>query len=353
MNKIELFEAVGEIDSSLIKRCENEIVHVPMWTWVRWMSMAACLCLAILCSIMLPMLKQTPNITISSENSVDDPYNSQHQASTNDDTANPPVVANPSVYINKLEKEPSFMEAMICLNEKDYVPMTDNEFLNYYEVTFSIEKDVPTLKLQPQNPEYINGIYKNDKRGIYYDSHNFVFAADNNTQRIEFALDKTAHYPGLIVEAYECEHALIQSEINGVAVTIFQYTGWDRDNCYHTEFFNNGIAYCITSYNLSQEDYVAALASVIADNVVTDEIPTSAEDFHTISGMVNVVDKTENLIIVKLDDEAYSSLAVYLPDGEAKGYSYGDVVEVKYTGEPITIRTIWKQQLDSVTVIED
>lgn len=353
MNKIELFEAVGKIDSSLITRCENEIVHVPKRTWARWMPMAACLCLVILCIIMLPMLKQTPNLPISSENNVDDPYSSQPQASTNNDTANPPVVANVSVYINEVEKIPSFMEAMICLNEEDYVPMTDNEFLNYYGVSFSIEKDVPALKLQLQNPEYINGIYKNDQRGIYCDSHTFVFATDGNTQRIEVALDKTAHYPGFIVEAYEFEHALIQSEINGVAVTIFQYTGWDGDNCYHTEFLNNGSAYCITSYNLSQEDYVAALASVISDNVVTDEIPTGAEDSHTISGMVNVVDKTANLIIVKLDDGAYFSLSVYLRDGEAEEYSYGDVVEVKYTGEPITICTIWKQQLDSVTVIEN
>ena len=45
MNNMELFEAIGEIDSDLIIRCENEVVHAPKQTWVRWMSVAVCLCL--------------------------------------------------------------------------------------------------------------------------------------------------------------------------------------------------------------------------------------------------------------------------------------------------------------------
>jgi hypothetical protein len=335
MNKIELFEAIGEIDSDLITRCENEVVHAPKQTWVRWLSVAACLCLAILCVFTMPIFKQTPNPPITPEN-----HSSQ-----------PTIPNNALLDINQLEQAPSFQNSAISLNVNDFIAMTDDEFLNYYGVLFSINKAVPALELQPQNPAKRNGIFKNSSRGTYYDSHTFVFANDANTRRMEITLSKTAYYPGLIAGTDEGNVQLQQSELGGFAVTIFQYTGEDGSTCYHTEFLSNGIAYCITSYNLSEKDYAAALSSVIADNVNTEANPSGAEDTHTATGTVNAVDENANLISISVGDGAFSALRVYLPDGEAKSYSVGDQVEVSYAGNPDTICTIWEQQLKSITTV--
>ena len=337
MNNMELFEAIGEIDSDLITRCENEVVHAPKKTLVRWLSVAACLCLMILCIFTLPTFKQTPNTPIT-------PGNNSSQPTTPN---------NALLYINQLKQEPSFQNSTISLNVNDFVPMTDDEFLNYYGVLFSINKAVPALELQPQNPENRNGIFKNSGRGTYYDSHTFVFANRGNTQRMEITLSKTAYYPGLIAGADERNAQLKQSELGGFAVTIFQYVGENGSTCFYTEFLNNGIAYCITSYNLSQKDYAAALASVIADNVDAEAHPSGTEDAHTVTGTVNSVDENANLISISVGDGSFSTLSVYLPDGEAKRYSVGDQVEASYVGNPITICTIWERQLKSINTVNN
>jgi hypothetical protein len=337
MNKIELFEAIGEIDSDLITRCENEVVHAPKQTWVRWLSVAACFCLVMLCIFTLPIFKQTPNTPIT-------PGNNSSQPTTSD---------NALLYINQLKQEPSFQNSTISLNVNDFIAMTNDEFLNYYGVLFSINKAVPALELQPQNPANNNGIFKNSSRGTYYDSHTFVFSGDGNTQRVEITLSKTAYYPGLMVGSDERNAPLKQSELGSFAITIFQYAGEDGSTCFYTEFLNNGIAYCITSYNLSQQDFAAALSSVIADNVDTETNLSGAKDAHTVTGTVNAVDENANLISISVGDGAFSTLRVYLPDGEAKRYSVGDQVEVSYVGNPDTICTIWEQQLKSITTVND
>jgi hypothetical protein len=229
--------------------------------------------------------------------------------------------------------------------------MTDGEFLNYYGVSFSINKALPALELQPQNPAKSNGIFKNSSRGTYYDSHTLVFANDANTQRMEITLSKTAYYPGLIVGTNESNAQLKQSELGSFAVTIFQYAGKDGNTCFYTEFLNNGIAYCITSYNLSQKDYTAALSSVIVDNVNTEANKSGAKDAHMVTGTVNAIDENANLISISVGDGAFSTLRVYLPDGEAKRYSVGDQVEASYVGNPITICTIWERQLKSINTV--
>jgi len=346
MNNMELFEAIGEMDSDLITRCENEIVHAPKQTWLRWLSVAACLCLVILCAVILPMSRQTPNLPITPGSNSNPP--------TSSGNSNPPSSSDKaSLYMNRLGKEPAFQNATIALHANDYVSMTDDEFLKYYGVSFSINKAVAALELQPQNPAYGNGIFRNSSRGTYYDSHTFVFANDGNTQRIEITLSKTAYYPGLIVGADESGTQLKQSEINGFVVTVFQYAGENGSTCYHTEFLNNGIAYCITSYNLSQKDYTAALTSVIADNLNAEANPFGAKELHTVTGTVNSVDENANLISISSGDGMFSTLNVYLPDGDAKTYSAGDKVKVSYIGNPITISTIWEAQLKSITFIKD
>lgn len=319
MNKIELFEAIGEIDTDLLTRCENEVVHAPKQTWVRWLSVAACLCLMIL-------------------------YIFSSRPTTPDNTL---------LYINQLKQEPSLQTSAISLNVNDFIAMTDDQFLNYYGVLFSINNAVPALELQPQNPANNNGIFKNSSRGTYYDSHTFVFANDINTQRIEITLNKTVYYPSLIVGTDESNTQIKQSEINGFAVTIFQYAGEDGSTCFYTEFLNNGIAYCITSHNLPQKDYTAAITSVIADNVDTEGNPSGAEDTHTVRGTVNVVDENASLISISVGDSVFSALKIYLPDGEAKNYLVGDQAEVSYAGNPVSICTIWEQQLKSIAAVKD
>lgn len=338
MNNTELFEAIGAIDSELIARGESEVVRPPKHAWTKWLPLAACLCFMLLCVTIIPILRQTANLS----------GNNSNLPLTSANTGNPISEGNVSLFINQLGKAPIFQNAIIALNGNDFVPMTDDEFLNYYGVSFSIDKAVPVLELQPQNPKYSNGIFKNNSRGIYYDSHTFVFASDGNSERIEITLGKTAYYPGLIVRTDKSGVQLKQSQINGFAVTIFQYTGENGSTCYYTEFLNNGIAYCITSYNLSRKDYATALNSVIANNIDAEADISGAGDTHTVIGTVNAVDKNANLISISMGDGVFSALKIYLSDGETKNYSVGDKARVNYVGNPFTICTIWEQQLKSI-----
>ena len=231
--------------------------------------------------------------------------------------------------------------------------MTDDEFLKYYGVFFRIKKAVPALELQPQNPAKSNGIFKNNSRGIYYDSHAFVFANNGNTQQIEITLGNTAYYKSLVVGTSESNAQIKQSEINGFGVTIFQYAGKDGSTCYHTEFMNNGIAYCITSNNLSQKGFVTAMTSVITNNIDTKAHTSRANDTHTVTGTVNAFDANANLISISVGNGVFSTLKIYLQGGEAKSYSVGNKVKVSYIGNPVTICTIWRQQLKSISIVED
>lgn len=244
MNKIELFEAIGSIDSSLIARCENERTYIRKTAWIRRSAIAACFCIVILCAITIPLNNHSTNpLTDPSHN-------------------NPPAVTENIIVVNELSEEPSFEIATINLNLSDFISMTDKELLNYYEV----ELNVPSLKLQPQDINKFNGVFKNKARGIYYDSHTFVFTSKDGLQRLEVLLGKETGYPPSIIDSDESNQALVQSKIDGMSVTIFSYTNFEGNRCYHTEFSANDVSYSITSYSLTQENFVAALTSIIVNN---------------------------------------------------------------------------------------
>ncbi len=336
MNHTDLFEMLGGIDSSLIARCENDKPNAPKQTRLRWGAAAACLCVMALCSIALPFIHHT--------------YKNPVVASNPQGTADTSIAgAEHLVNINELEKAPHFTTHLFYLNPADFVSMTDDELVDYYGITFNIEIADFALTLQQQNPNAANGLYKNSEGGVYYDTNIFVYQSAGGFQRLAVTLGKAFHAPGFIAQSSKYEHSLKQSEINGVGVTIFHYRK-DGSDCYHTEFLNNGVSYRITSYNLPLKDYIEALASIIADNYVFSGGPASARAAHTAAGFVDTVDTAANFITIKPENAFDPALAVYLPDGEASRYSLGDKIEIRYIGNPMTIGTIWPQQLSRITV---
>ncbi len=340
MNTMELFEAVGGIESSLIERCESENIHSRRPAWIRWSAMAACFCGVILYAVILPLNNHTVNPPIGPGVDL--------EADPGKDT--PPVTLESPITLNELKEEPSLATAMFSLNTDDLISLTDIEFLDYYGAVLNIEKAVPGFKLQPQNPSSSNGIFKNEVRGTYYDSHTFTFLSKDGQQRFDILLDKVNHYPMFNFGMDARGQTMVQSEINGVGVTIFSYINGEGKQCYHAELRGKETSYSVTSYDVSQENYAAALASVITDNFVSDGTSMGAEAMHTVNGIVNVVDITANLIALKLDSGDSSGFIVYLSDGEAEKYSLGDHVKISFQGNPITIDTIWEQQLTDISI---
>ena len=329
MNNFDLFEAIGGIDSSLIEKCEKERIPSSSGAWVRWGAIAACFCIVLACVICVPLINQTS------------PANPGPNSPSNVPTS---PDGNHLLFANELEKAPSYSSNTIALNQADFTAMTEKEMLDYYGIQIAIEGAVPDLK--PQSQTF--GIYKNAERGVYYDHNTFAYLSPDHSQRLEIAVGKVTFPPTLAVHD-EVDRTLRQSEIHGIGITVFSYTDSEGVKCYHTEISNNGIAYSITSAGLTQKTYEAAVASLISDNFIPVDSMGSASA-HTVTGIVDGVDETANLITVQSDG---APLTVYLAKKEAGRYSVGDKVEISYVGNPITLCTIWKQQLSSIVIHND
>jgi len=288
MTNMDLFEAIGEIGSSLIARCENEKqVHIQRHK--HWYALAACLCMVIICAIAIPFFNQM-------------------QIDPDIDNPQPPISTDNMIFTNQLNQEPLLGTYIPMLNQADFVPMSVEELYTYYGSSIKVDSNILTLQSEPR----AFGIYENENRGVYYDTNSLCFASANAAQRFEVTIGKSAYFLRFPVTDYESNNSVKQSEINGVAITIFAYVDGAGENCYHAEFSANGVSYSMTSYDFPYDSYISAISSIISDNYTIDGILTGADSLHKAAGIVDSVDETANLITAVLDNG--TGVTVYLPD---------------------------------------
>ena len=336
MKNLRLFEAIGDIDDALIAECENAVSIKPKHARVKWMLVAACICLVIVGAFALPRARQIAT------------FLQKGRLPVAPDSARASLPGEDGGYCNRLETAPTFTAAAISLHAEDYQPMAGDELLNYYNATFSISSAVPQLKQQPQNATQQNGVFKNSSRGVYYDSNSFVFAGSDGTPKLTVQLSKVSLTSGFCVGTDEGNAQWQQSEINGFGVTIFQYTGENGINCFYTEFVTKQTAYRVSAEQLPWGEYKAVLASLIADNVDTKTTPCGAQDEHVVKGAVTVVDETAGAIAITSENSDFTGYRIEGLGSEVKNYVTGDRVQLSYTGNPVLIDTLQSQQVKSI-----
>lgn len=174
-----------------------------------------------------------------------------------------PIPTAISIKINNLNEEPKDVAFGDLLLIEDFIPMTYEELLEYYNVTIPIEEFLPDLKIQNEEANY--GIYKNENRGgVYFDNNPFVFKSNDGQQKLIILLSKgTLPYTGFsnIIEGYDSK--LEPSTINGVEMTVAHYMDSHEADKYYAEFMFNNIGYKIYAQNLSYKEFTKVLSVLV------------------------------------------------------------------------------------------
>lgn len=304
MSEFDVFDAIGEIDDDLIKNKvrRKNLKRFPI-------SIAAVLCAAVV--IFIGSVSKPSAVSASSE------------------------TVNSNVFFNKLDSEPNVKVGMFALFDDDFITMTEMETLDYFGVELDVDKII-----SKGNGDL--GIYKNSERGIYYDTNSFEYKTENSG-RFSVTLSKIFHVPFIHPSDYDGK--ITQSEINGVGITIFGFVSENGEVRFHSEILYNGVCYDFNSRNLSEEEYVSLISAIIADNLPGEEL--GVNDVHKFKGKVSAVDSNAGLLGITADDG--ECLTVYLSADEVKEYELNDEAELTYTGNPITIRSVWRQQINSIS----
>lgn len=386
MGKLELFLAIGELDDDILRDAESfsgrERKRAP--AWVKWGGLAACAALAV-CAVwfttgtpvsttdpraseaLLPSaslpVTSTPEVTTGAAN-VDRPA-----VEPAEETARSFVKLHPNKLIELIE-EPQTSYGMFALMVEDFVPMTREELLDYYGVTLPIEELFPDLTATDPEEDG-RGIYRSGERGVYFDTNTFSFTSTDGVQTVNIALDKAFHMPTGPWELIGDE--LYFTNINGWELALFHYVDRDGNGYWHTEFRQDGADFRVTGKNTSELEYTALLEALLEQR----------EDFapgevRTVTGKVTAGISRQTLTASQTDGntgsistdtfvtyrgplglltvnggDGYPSLRIELTPEQAAQLWFadldlGDLVTVRFTGEPATIGTVWNQQLVSI-----
>lgn len=174
---------------------------------------------------------------------------------------------NKSVFINELQEEPSITGFEICLLLRDFYAMTNDELMAYYDVNFA-KTLLPGLFMQDQDPSNFNGIFKTDERGVYYDTNSFIYQNVESTKEVRVTISKN-HIPYNF--EYDANSGSFQnSKIGETDITVYHYQGSfhfddnvELSDIYYAEFMLNNNGYAIMTKNISEEDFVNILVSLI------------------------------------------------------------------------------------------
>lgn len=386
MEKLDLFRAIGEADDDILEDAEA-FLHAPAKrpapAWVKWGGLAACTALAV-CAVWL---------TAGTPANMTDPRAEDLLPSVSQSAAPSPEVTTGAVNVDRPAVEPGPEEltrpavelrfnelieapqesviSLFALMSEDFVPMTREELLDYYGVALPVEELFPVLSAT--EPEEGNGysIYRGAERGVYFDSNTFSFESADGMLGVNVTLDKAFHLPSSPWELPGDE--LRFTSVNGWELALFRYPDEAGDRIFCTEFRQNGVNYRVTGKNLAEGEFSALLEALLeprADfapgevRTVTGTYTgglsrqtltstqldgstggTSTDTFITYSGPLG--------LLTVHGGSGYSSLGIELTPEQAAqlqfaGLSVGDLVTVRFTGEPATIGTVWNQQLVSI-----
>lgn len=142
----------------------------------------------------------------------------------------------------------------ICLLVDDFVKMTREEMVEYYGVDYI--PDVPD-DIKPWVDEQ-SGIYRrNGGTGeVYWDADVLNFSNADFTRSVHITVDKGSY---VLRDYFYFEGTEEKSTVNNVEVVI----GRSENGCYYSEFMYNGVGFLIDAEGVTEEEFVAIIASII------------------------------------------------------------------------------------------
>ena len=318
MNTTQFSQALGEIDSRYLE----EALALPgkrrRRSRGRLAALAACAALVLLAAL-IPLRDRTQ------------PKEPSH-------TGGGAGESDPAALTFNRRDSPSGGVNLFDLAAEDFLPMTYEELLAYFQVTLPVAEVCPQLSRVEESGGF--GRFASDSRGTYYDGNTVAFADETGRQQVWIGLQKVWQCSGGI---YGIEDAPLRfTTINGRELALFRYEDEEGNGCCYVEFVQRGTAFLLTMRNLSQEDMALLLQALVEES-------PGGQGLHTATGCVTVVDPYANYVVVDWED---GSCGVRLPPAYAAGdYALGDTVQVTYQGEPAAIHTILAQQLLEFTSV--
>lgn len=228
--------------------------------------------------------------------------------------------------------------AFISLSGEDYAAFTYDELTEYFGFAPAADEALPYLARVEGN----YGVYRTDRRGIYYDGNSVCFESADGARRLNVSLSKAFKQGGSVFDLVS--DGLVFTDIKGREIAIFRCNDEAGQSRLHAEFLRDGVAVCADSENIPYDDFVTCLKELIG------EPEQSAGGDNTVSGTVTAVDPNANRLGIAVESGGEKlSYGICLPDGiSAEAYNIGDNVTAIFKGEPATVLTVWKEQLISV-----
>ena len=136
----------------------------------------------------------------------------------------------------------------------DFVKMTRDEMIEYYGVDYI--PDVPA-DIKPWADER-SGIYKRDggTGEVYWDTDILNYSNEDFTRSVHVEVDKGSY---VLQDYLYFKGTEEKSVINNVDVLI----GLTENGYYYSEFMYNGVGFLIEAQGVTEEEFVAIIASII------------------------------------------------------------------------------------------
>lgn len=310
MTSKQFSEALGEIDSRYLEEALGAGEGRSRLRWRRAAALAACAALILVAILVPPRLGYREEVV-------------------------PPREETIALRLNKIDGVGGGQN-LFDLAGEDFIPMSYEELLSYFQVTLPIEEVCPSLSLMEEDSGF--GRFASDSRGTYFDGNTVVFSDKIGQKQVFIGLQK----------AWKCsngvyglaEESLQFTTINGRDLAVFRYQDEDGSDCCYMEFVQNDVAFFVRIRNLSREETARCLQALVEEQQDGGEI-------HTITGEVNAVDPYRNHVGIHWEEGSdHEGYGVDLPkEISPESYSLGDKVKVTYRGEPALINTILAQQL--------
>ena len=142
----------------------------------------------------------------------------------------------------------------IALMVDDFVKMTREEMIEYYGVDYI--PDVPA-DIKPWEDER-SGIYKRDggTGEVYWDTDILNYSNEDFTRSVHVEVDKGSY---VLQDYLYFKGTEEKSVINNVDVLI----GLTENGYYYSEFMYNGVGFLIDAEGVTEDEFVAIIASII------------------------------------------------------------------------------------------
>jgi len=244
-----------ELTNDLLERRDHYVADQKKKR-IRVMSVATslcCLCLVALLGFGMwqgGMFNTTPpdqTLEDALYPSIKDNFDESKGESADNPAANNRIVINT---INGISAD----KMNINLAVDDFVKMTREEMIEYYGVDYI--PDVPA-DIKPWEDER-SGIYKRDggTGEVYWDGNVLNFSNEDFTRSVHVEVDKGSY---VLQDYLYFKGTEEKSVINNLEVLI----GLTENGYYYSEFMYNGVGFLIDAEGVTEEEFVAIIASII------------------------------------------------------------------------------------------